>query len=78
MEVIYQEWNNQSFGSCDVVGSKMYINSRSSKGQQESTLLHEIIEHINSSGDLQMNHSQISILESMLYQVLKDNKLFFE
>jgi hypothetical protein len=51
------------------------INSDFPVSQQESTLLHEIIEIINSSFELKLEHKQIMTLECSLYQVLKENKL---
>lgn len=41
--------------------------------QKESTLLHEIIEQINSNYELNLEHNQICTLETSLYQVYKDN-----
>lgn len=44
---------------------------------QQSTLLHEIIEAINYHNELKLEHPQISILETNIFQVLHDNKLIF-
>lgn len=46
-------------------------------GTQESTLLHEIIESINWMHELKLEHRVICTLEEGLYQVLKDNDLYF-
>jgi len=54
------------------------INPNYSQSMQDSTLLHEIIEAINYSFELGMEHKQISALEEVLYQVLKENKLHFD
>lgn len=78
VKVIYQEWAANNFGVSDTVPSKIYINSSACESQQASTVLHEIIENINSNCDLQLNHTQVSTLETVLYQVLKDNKLHFD
>jgi len=43
----------------------------------EQTLLHEILEIINCEYELALDHMKISILENVLYQVLKDNKIKF-
>ena len=51
----------------------IWIDSNQNKEQQESSLLHEIIEVINMANDLNLNHQQICVLEVGLYQVLKDN-----
>ena len=45
---------------------------------QESTLLHEIIEVINDLNELGLKHHQICVLETGLWQVLKENGLRFE
>lgn len=42
-----------------------------------SVLLHEIIEQINYHYEIGLEHKQITLLESTLYQVLKDNNLKF-
>jgi len=57
--------------------TEILINRRQSKTQMESTLLHEIIEVINSHQGLGLKHKQINRLETGLYQVLKDNELGF-
>jgi len=43
------------------------------KQEQESTLLHEILEVLNGHLELSLCHQTISSLEVGLYQVLKDN-----
>ena len=40
---------------------------------QEASLLHEILEVINYIFEFDFSHDKIQILESALYQVLKDN-----
>ena len=45
--------------------------------QQASTLLHEILEQVNYLYEIGLEHRQITLLESTLYQVLKDNELRF-
>lgn len=59
------------------VGSmnKIFINSDQAASQQESTLLHEIIENINWQLNLGFEEKTICQLEAALYQVLKDNLL---
>ena len=63
-------------GYCRTTDNEIYINSSMSQEQQESTLLHEIIEAINFNYQLDLEHNKIQTLEATLYQVLKDNKLF--
>ncbi len=77
IEVLCQEWALDRLGGSHIVPNKIYINSAACRSQQEATLIHEILEHINDSCDLQLTHGQIATLETMLYQVLVDNKLFF-
>lgn len=45
--------------------------------EQENALLHEIIELISISCGLDLEHDKIIILDSVLYQILADNKLVF-
>ena len=40
-------------------------------------LLHEIIECINAKNDLRMEHTAITVLSEVLFQVLRDNQLNF-
>ena len=62
-------------GTCDNGFCKIWINESWAKSQQESTLLHEIIEAINFNYKLDLTETQIHGLETSLYQVLKDNNL---
>ena len=64
-------------GSVDVYANHIFINRDGiqAQSQQESTLLHEIIEAISELNKLKFAEEQICILETGLYQVLKDNKL---
>lgn len=73
VEIVFQEWSIDKMGACHVPPNKIYINTTLSKNQQESVLLHEILEYINDSCDLGLSHSQVSTLETMLYQVVQDN-----
>ena len=57
--------------------SSIEINPSFPKEVQESTLIHEILEAINCNFELALAHHQITTLEHTLYQVLKDNKLYF-
>lgn len=49
------------------------IDTTLSRQNQETTLLHEIIEQINAVYDLDLEHHKISLLEAALYQVIMDN-----
>jgi hypothetical protein len=59
--------------ACEIV-----IDSTTQKQNQETTLLHEIIEQINFRYELKLEHNQITTLESALYQVIKDNPEIFK
>lgn len=63
-------------GYCRTTDNEIYINSSMSQEQQETTLLHEILEALNFNYQLDLEHNKIQTLEATLYQVLKDNKLF--
>jgi len=54
------------------------INPGYPQGTQEATLIHEILEAINTTHELGLEHRQICTLEDALYQVLKDNELHFD
>jgi len=60
-------------------GNGLYIKLDSTvpMPNQESALLHEIIEQINSQFELHLEHPAISILEVALYQVIQDNPEIF-
>jgi hypothetical protein len=77
VEVVFSEWSVDRMGASHTPPGKIYINTACCKSQQEATLLHEILEHINDACDLSLAHGQISVLEAMLYQVLVDNELRF-
>lgn len=65
-------------GSSDIAEQRIEISLRYPKEGQESTLLHEIIEVINGLNDLNLKHWQISVLETALWQVLKENGIWGE
>ena len=44
----------------------------------KATLLHEIIEAIDSENELKLKHHKIQSLATQLYQVIKDNPEMFE
>lgn len=59
--------------SCNIPEQKIWIDMRASQETQESNFIHEIIEAINYYQALKLEHDKISLLETGLYQVLKDN-----
>ena len=50
------------------------IRAGQAQSQKEVTLIHEILHCIN----LQLNHDHVEFLSQALYQVIKDNKLYFD
>jgi hypothetical protein len=60
-------------GSTDTALNKILINKNLSKSNQESTILHEIIEAINAIYDLKLEHQTIQTIEAALFQIYKDN-----
>ena len=66
---------SSSLGSENSRFNNIWIDGNQAITQQESTLLHEIIEAINYLNHLSLGEKEISVLETNLYQVLKDNKL---
>jgi hypothetical protein len=74
----FREDGVEKTGSCLSVHTTLWIDNNPSKSQQESTLIHEILEALNNENELNLTHQQISTLECGLYQVLKDNRLLNE
>jgi|GEM_PF-1466783 len=56
---------------------KIWIDTSAHPEQQEETLLHEIIEMLNDTYDMDLDHQDISTISAGLYQIIKDNKLRF-
>ena len=56
-------------------GNYIYIDPSTPKSTQDSTLIHEIIEQLNFQLNINLEHHQICLLETGLYQVLTDNKM---
>jgi len=66
-----------TYGNINLNTNIIRINHNKTQSQQETTLLHEIIEALNFNLELELKHNQITALEAGLYQVLKDNRLKF-
>lgn len=69
--------DSDALGSSCGNALEITIDTTIPKQNQESALLHEIIEQINYRYELKLTHNQISILESAIYQVLQDNPGLF-
>ena len=66
---------NERLGSTKPYQNKIWITTDVPQSHQESTLLHEILEIINSLNDLELTENKICVLETNLYQILSENKL---
>ncbi len=66
---------SDSLGSSTLSRNRIFINTDQAVSQQESTLIHEIIEQINWAMKMNLTEETICQLESGIYQVLKDNHL---
>lgn len=51
------------------------ISDKLTPSQEESTLIHEVLEAINGIMELELTHPQISALEACLYQVISSNHI---
>lgn len=62
-------------GSTDFDNNIILIKDNMSVDNKLSTVLHELLEVINETYDLNLSHQTIQTLEAGLFQVIKDNKL---
>ena len=65
--------DNGALGRCCGNSRTIEIDSNLDEQVKEKTLIHEIIEAINFENQLNLEHWKISVLESSIYQILKDN-----
>lgn len=56
---------------------EILIDSSMCQDMRNATILHEVLEVINSENELKLEHHVIQCLATQLYQVLKDNKEVF-
>ena len=75
--IMIDDRESGDYGSLNPNTNTIRLNKNKTQSQIESTLLHEIIECLNMSLELRLEHQQISALEAGLYQTLKDNKISF-
>lgn len=57
---------------------EIHIEQSSTKQQMEETLLHEIMEAINYHYNLSLEHEKLSLIATVLHQVVKDNPELFK
>ncbi len=65
----------EEFGHCNSGDMVIAISEDINEQQVTSTLIHEIIEAINTHMELKLKHSQIARLEAGLYCVFRENKI---
>ncbi len=63
------------FGEISFMQQKITIDSGIKPDKQEETLIHEIVEAINSSYAIGLEHDKLTVLAYALHQVLKDNDI---
>ena len=68
----------ECFGKADFGHSRIKLDEGMSSEMKNATLLHEIIEVINSENSLKLKHQQIQCLATQLYQVIIDNQEMFQ
>ena len=64
---------NESPGFWSIDENIIYIEDKLPQSQQEVSLIHEILHVFNAVSD----HEKLEFLAQALYQVLKDNNLYF-
>ncbi|MBF0487885.1 MAG: hypothetical protein HQK98_06965 [Nitrospirae bacterium] len=77
VELVDPSFSTEHFGQLEQLKGLIRINKEISKDRQQTTLLHEILEAINSQYQFELEHGKIQGLEATLYQVLKDNNIYF-
>lgn len=70
-----EKGGSDKLGTSYVYKNRIFLDNKVSPSQLESTLLHEILEVINSLNNIGATEEKICQFETGLYQVLKDNKL---
>lgn len=73
-----QDEDDEYLGYFSAKMRKIWIDGTMKQSQQEQTLMHEIIEAINSDLALNLSHDNIDRLEHALYYTLAKNKLLKE
>lgn len=70
-----QHFPDGEFGISFLKQNLIKIDNSQTIEEQESTLLHEILEFIKHMFELKLEHRDLCCLEVALYQIIKDNKL---
>ena len=69
--------DRQELGNYTPRTQTIALDSDCTDQQKEETLLHEILEAIVAIYDIKLDHHVLSLLATVLHQVLKDNELSF-
>ncbi|MBF0554123.1 MAG: hypothetical protein HQK96_06125 [Nitrospirae bacterium] len=77
VELVDPSFSTEHLGQLEPLKCLIRINKEISKDRQQTTLLHEILEAINEQYQFELEHGKIQGLEATLYQVLKDNNIYF-
>jgi hypothetical protein len=64
-------------GECYNPEITITINPDSCESQQKETLLHELVEAIDGTFDMRLDHSHIQILGAAFHQIIADNPHVF-
>ena len=73
-EDLYHE-GDECYGLIYYDDNVIMINNQYKKGQQEETLIHEILHGISTMYELDLSEEQVTMLAKALYITIKDNKL---
>jgi len=74
----FKEHNSTDRGNVGLTQDKIIVDNTLCIDQQKETLLHEIIEVLNDSFEMDLKHCTISQLTAGLLQILLDNKKILE
>ena len=72
---IFQKKNYKWLGTINHKKGYIVLQKNQHHCRKESSLLHELIHMVSSENDLNLKETQVNLLETGLYQILKDNKL---
>jgi len=69
--------NRDKYGEISTLYSTITIEKNMTHQKQEETLLHEVLESIDSHYELDLKHSVLQTICFAMIQVVRDNKLYF-
>lgn len=74
IKYVDKDVTDYDFGQFENDKMEIWINKDVPLEMQKTTLLHEIIEIINFMYEIKFHHRTMTTLESVLFQILKENK----